>query len=180
MRLVSLLMILAGVLAAGELVVGEAPPPVRLEGAGGGPIGGGSWSEADLAGRVRVLFYVDPDEKDLNEATAEAIRHEAFPSEHFGSVAVINLEASRVPNLILNRIIAGKQKKFPRTLYVKDSAKALVRSWGLSDHGYDVVLFDAGGRVKAHLRGRLSEADTAALVAMIRAEVERLAAAPRD
>lgn len=179
MRMVSLLILLAGVLTAGDLVIGEAPPAVRLEGAGGGLIGGGAWSADDLPGRVRVLFYVDPDEKDLNEATAEAIRREAFPAEHFGSVAVINLAASRVPNVILNRIIAGKQKKFPRTQYVKDNAKALVRAWGLSDDGYDVVLFDADGRVQAHHRGRLSEADTAALVTMIREAVDRQAAAPR-
>jgi len=169
---------MAGLLSAADLVVGEKAPGVTLEGKAGGLIAGGAWSSASLQGRMQVLFYVDPDEKDLNEHVGEAIQRESFPSDRFGSVAVINMDASAVPNFILNRIVAAKQKKFPRTVYVKDFGRTLVSAWGLADNSYDVVLFDEAGRVLFVNQGKVAEADVKKLVGLIREGVNRLPAAP--
>lgn len=179
MKLLALLVAMGGMLGAADLVVGEKAPEVTLQGTSGGLITGGSWASSSLCGRLHVVFYVDPDEKELNEHVGEAIQRESFPGERFGSVAVINMDASAIPNFILNRIVAAKQKKFPRTVYVKDFGKTLVSGWGLADNSYDVVLFDEAGRVLFVNHGKVSDADVQRLVGLIRAGVNRLAAVPR-
>lgn len=180
MRIPAMLVLVVCALAsAADLAVDQKAPEVRLEGKTGGLVGGGAWTSAGLQGRMHVLFYVDPDEKDLNEHVGEAIQRENFPGDRFGSVAIINMDASAIPNFVLNRIVAGKQKKFPRTVYAKDLGKTLVTSWGLADNSYDVVVFDETGTVRFVNHGKVAAADVAKLVELIRAGVERLAPAAK-
>lgn len=95
-------------LVQAELPLGEVPPLIELSGDKGGRVNGESWSSSELQGKVFSLFYVDPDEADLNNDASEAIKAEDFDKQKYGSVAVINgyLDAQfRDPNEI------GKQAK---------------------------------------------------------------------
>jgi predicted transcriptional regulator len=80
--------------AFGTLPVGEKPPLVVLEGDRGERVNGGLWSSDELVGNVHVLFYVDPDESDLNNAASDALKAEDFDKEQFRSVAIINMDAT--------------------------------------------------------------------------------------
>jgi predicted transcriptional regulator len=87
--------------------VGEAPPKVVLSGADGGQVNGEAWSSGELIGKVHVMFYVDPDEKALNDHVSDALKKAAFPLDKFGSVAAINMKATWLPNSLIERSLAA-------------------------------------------------------------------------
>ncbi len=69
MRTLSVLMIflLSALPLSAELPLGKIPPKILLEGDLGGRLDGTAWNSEELiSGKVMVLFYVDPDEADLN------------------------------------------------------------------------------------------------------------------
>jgi len=98
--------------AAMAIEVG-VPPKLVLNGANGGKTDGSSWSSQTLKGKVHVLFYVDPDEKDLNEPLVQALKKRHFDRKKYGTVAVINLAATWKPNVIIEALLKKKQKEFP-------------------------------------------------------------------
>ena len=172
--------VLAGGMIAREpaprLAVGKVPPVVALKGEEGGRLDGQPWKSTEIKdqGKVAVLFYVDPDEKDLNESVADAIKRRKFPDALFQSIAVINMAATWKPNWLIAAILKRKQKKFPRTVYVRDNRKVLVHRWGLADNSYVICVFDADGRLLFEKAGKFSGKDGKALLKTLRAAVERL------
>lgn len=167
-------LILGGLLAllplthALAVTVGETPPTVVLNGADGGRVSGEAWSSAELTGKVHVLFYVDPDEKSLNDHVSAALKQAAFPAETFGSVAAINMKATWLPNSLIESSLQEKQKEFPDTVYLKDFKKVLVQRWGIADHNNDVLLFAPDGRLVFYKAGKLSDSDIRLLLDTIK------------
>lgn len=86
------------------LLAQEKLPEVSLEGKEGGRLDGTKWSSSEIKGKVFAFFYVDPDEKDLNEHVGQALKAENFPENLYGSLAVINMDATWLPNWILKRL----------------------------------------------------------------------------
>lgn len=144
-------------LAVAAPTLGEKPKTIVLDGKAGGKVSGGSWSSDSLKGKVHVLFYVDPDAADLNNAASEAIKAQNFPREQFASVAVINMAATWLPNFAIDGKLKDKQKQYPDTIYVRDLKKALVKHWGLEDDTSDVVIFDKEGNIQFVHAGKLDE-----------------------
>ena len=68
---------------AQAIEIGEIPPKVELKEKLGGRLDGKPWSSEELQGKVHVLFYVDPDEKDTNNPASEALDKEKFPPKNF-------------------------------------------------------------------------------------------------
>jgi predicted transcriptional regulator len=158
--------VLTGVALAGP-EVGKPLAEVRLADDAGGLVTGGAWTSDSMRGKARAVFYVDPDEKDLNEHVAQAIQQAGLDREFYGSVAIINMAATWMPNMAINRSLQSKQKKYPHTVYVKDVDKALVARWGLTDDSYDVILLDAEGVVRFYASGKLTEAQTETVVRLL-------------
>ena len=132
-------------LVQAELPLGEVPPLIELS----GDKGEGSMVKAGAAansGEGFVLFYADPDEADLNNDASEAIKAEDFDKQKYGSVAVINMAATWMPNFAIQMKLESKQKDYPDTTYVKDMEKILVEQWGLADDSNDVLIFDREGK----------------------------------
>jgi predicted transcriptional regulator len=144
--------------------VGSKLATVRLSGGNGGLVSGKAWESASMQGKPRVVFYVDPDEKDLNEHVGEAIQAAKLDKKSYGSVAIINMGATWMPNFAIARSLKAKQKKYPRTVYVKDLNKIMIRRWGVSDDGYDVIVLDAQGTIRFYGSGKLSPKDTRRVV----------------
>ncbi len=143
-------------------------PKITLSGDDGGRVNGSDWSSQELQGKVHILFYVDPDEKETNEHTSQALKNAAFDLAKFGSCAIINMAATWVPNVLINKNLAEKQKEFPNTIYVKDLKKTLVKTWGVADHASVVMLFDKTGKLLFHHDGKLSDEQIQQLLALIR------------
>jgi predicted transcriptional regulator len=158
---------------AAPLKVGEQPTTLILEGDRGGKVNGESWSSEEIVktGKIISLFYVDPEEKKLNEPLEAAYDAEHFPPEKHGSIGVINMAAAWYPNSMINSELKKKQEKFPRTVYVKDIKKALVKEWDLKDDSVNVVVFGRDGKPLFVKKGAMSPDEIKQLMGLIRANL---------
>jgi YtfJ family uncharacterized protein len=145
----------------------EIPEKVVLSNDLGGRIDGTPWSSEELKGKVSVLFYVDPDLKDLNNDASEALKSKKYPRDKFQSFAVINMAATWLPNFVISSSLKEKQKRYPDTIYVRDYKKVLVKKWGLSDDNSDVLAFDKEGRLIFRKDGKLGPTEIETLLATI-------------
>ena len=139
--------LLISTVATFALSIGEVPKTVTLEGDNGGLVDGSAWSSSMLKDKVYVLFYVDPDKKGDNEAFIDALHAKNYDREKYGSVAIINLKATWLPNFAIEKKLKDKQEKFPNTTYAKDKTKYLVQEWELADDSSNVLVFDKEGKL---------------------------------
>jgi len=148
--------------------LGQVPPKVELLENLGGRLDGTAWRSDELKGKVHVLFYVDPDEKDTNNDASEALDREKFPAEKFQSVAIINMAATWMPNFAISMSIEDKQKRYPRTIYVRDYKKVLVDAWKMADDSSNILAFDQQGKLIFRKDGKLSPDDIQKLIKAIK------------
>jgi len=150
--------------------VGQKPQEVTISGENGGLVKEDApWNSSMLKNNVFVMFYVDPDEKDLNEHYAQALKQ--FKKEndlHFQSIAIINLAATWKPNFVIETILKSKQKEFPDTIYVKDKNKVLVKAWEVGDDTSNIIIFDKNGKVIFYKSGKMEDADIKKSFALIK------------
>jgi predicted transcriptional regulator len=151
--------------------LGEKPKTVTLEKNEGGRVTGEAWSSSELKGKVFVLFYVDPDFSDLNNAASEALKAEKFSLEKYQSLAVINMGATWLPNFAIDGKLKAKQKDYPDTIYVRDIHKALVKEWKLADDNNDVIAFDQEGKVIFTHEGKLDAEKIKQLIEIIKSKL---------
>jgi predicted transcriptional regulator len=156
------------------LSVGQPVSPIRLDGDLGGKVSGEAWNSDDIAksGKIISLFYVDPEEKKLNEPVELAYENAKFPPDKHASIAVINMAAAWYPNSMINSQLKKKQEQFPRTTYVKDIKKTLVKEWDLKDDSVNVVIFGRDGKPLFVKRGPMSTGEINELMTLIRANLE--------
>ena len=149
------------------VVLGEVPSTVSLDGKNGGKTDGAAWSSEMLKGKVHVVFYVDPDKKDLNKSLTQALKKRHFNRKKYASVAIINLAATWMPNVLIESKLKSKQKEFPDTTYVKDKKKVLVNKWKLADDNSDILIFDKKGKLIYKKFGKLSDKEIISVLALI-------------
>ena len=160
--------ILVPTMLLAELPIGEIPPKVVLKGDLGGRIDGTQWSSEELVSeKVIVLFYVDPDESELNNHVSDALKAENYPKEKYGSIGMANMAATWLPNFAINMKLKSKQEKHKETVYVKDLDKTLVKKWGLSDDNSVVVVFGKDGRVLYSVDGKFTDAQVKEIVKVV-------------
>ena len=151
-----------------ELPIGEIPPKVILKDDLGGRLDGTQWSSEELTfGKVIVLFYVDPDESELNNHVSDALKAENYPIEKYGSIGMANMAATWLPNFAINMKLKSKQEQYKSTVYVKDLEKTLVKKWGLSDDNSDVVVFNKDGRVLYSVDGKFTDTQVKEIVKVV-------------
>lgn len=151
-----------------ELPIGEIPPKVVLKDDLGGRLDGTQWSSEELvSGKVIVLFYVDPDESELNNHVSDALKAENYPKEKYGSIGMANMAATWLPNFAINMKLKSKQEQYKSTVYVKDLEKTLVKKWGLSDDNSDVVVFGKDGSVLYSVDGKFTDAQVKEIVKVV-------------
>lgn len=146
----------------------EVLPPVTLQGEYGGRLDGSSWSSSEINGKVFTLFYVDPDEKNLNEPLADLLKKENFPLDKYGSIGIINMAATWLPNFAIASSLKEKQKKFPNTVYVKDLKKVLVKEWNLKDDSSNVLIFDKSGKLLIKVMGKATDEEAQKVLSLIK------------
>jgi predicted transcriptional regulator len=166
--------LLAGLLALtvplgahAELPVGQVPPKVTLDGDFGGLVSGGPWNSTDNTGFVRILFYVDPDESDTNDAASAALDQADLNPDKVRSYAVINMAATWLPDSLIQGMLETRQEEFPHTTFVMDFEKILVNQWNLADDSSNVLVFDADGAVLFSVDGQLNDTQVQELVATV-------------
>jgi YtfJ family uncharacterized protein len=152
---------------AQAIEIGEIPPKVELREELGGRLDGKPWSSEELQGKVHVLFYVDPDEKDTNNDASEALDREKFSSDKFQSVGIINMAATWLPNFAISSAIKDKQKRYPKTIYVRDYKRVLVSAWKIADDSSNVLAFDKKGKLIFRKDGKLTAEEIQTLIKVI-------------
>ncbi|EQC46018.1 YtfJ family protein [Bacteriovorax sp. Seq25_V] len=167
MKLKLLLAVLVAQLSFSQTMLKE----IKLSGDQGGRITGQDWSSTELVNKVHVLFYVDPDEKDMNEHVGQALKKEQFSRDNYQSLAVINMGATWKPNFILESVLEGKQKEYPDTIYVKDFNKALVKEWNLQDDSSNVLLFNKKGELIYKIEGKATDEQVTELIGLVKANL---------
>ena len=153
--------------AAQAIEIGEIPPKVELRERLGGRLDGKPWSSEELQGKVHVLFYVDPDEKDTNNDASEALDREKFSSDKFQSVGIINMAATWLPNFAISSAIKDKQKRYPNTIYVRDYKRVLVSAWEIADDSSNVLALDKKGKLIFRKDGKLTAEEIQTLIKVI-------------
>jgi len=165
------LICLVSSIAWAGLEMGQSPAKVELKGEFGGHLDKSTWSSDEFKGKVSVVFYVDPDVKDLNNEASEALKKEKFPLEKYQSFGIINMAATWMPNFAISAAWKAKQKRYPDTIYVRDYKKVLVEKWGISDHNSNVLAFDKQGRMIFRKDGKLDPEDICRLIEAIRKHI---------
>ncbi len=164
----SLFLLFLTTVALCALEIGKPLPKLTLSGDEGGKIDGSAFDSDTLRGKVHIIFYVDPDEKDLNNAFSDALKAENLDRSRYASVAVINMGATWLPNFAIARALKKKQEKFPHTLYVKDLDKKGVKSWKIADDNSDIIITDKDGTVLFIREGKVPESEFADIVTLIK------------
>ena len=165
---IKIILILVPTMLLAELPIGEIPPKIVLKGDLGGRIDGTQWSSEELVSeKVIVLFYVDPDESELNNHVSDALKAENYPKEKYGSIGMANMAATWLPNFAINMKLKSKQEKHKETVYVKDLDKTLVKKWGLSDDNSDVIVFGKDGRVLYSVDGKFTDTQVKEIVKVV-------------
>ncbi|MEY4632588.1 MAG: hypothetical protein RIQ81_2708 [Pseudomonadota bacterium] len=154
---------------AASLQVGSIPPDAGLTGEHGGMLDGKTWDYREFLGRVQLIFYVDPDEREKGEALEDRLKVEHFPVEDVHSSAVINMAATGLPNFMIGMSLSSKQKKFPHATYAKDFSRQLVKTWGLQDDAYNFIILDRKGTVAYVKSGKLTDDEIDRIVTKIKA-----------
>ena len=153
--LLSMLIVLSG----WAINVGEIPKNVSIDGDNGGLVAGGAWESSMLKDKVYVMFYVDPDEKSVNQHFSKALKAQEYDRNNFGSLAIINLAATWKPNFIIEKILKSKQEEFPFTIYAKDKDKVLVKAWDIGDDASNILIFSKNGTLLFYKSGKMEEED---------------------
>ena len=132
-------------LVQAELPLGEVPPVIELS----GDKGEGSMVKAGAAANSRRRYLpfsmLIPMRRTSTMMPAKRSKPRILTSRN-GSVAVINMAATWMPNFAIQMKLESKQKDYPTTTYVKDMEKILVEQWGLADDSNDVLIFDREGK----------------------------------
>lgn len=147
--------------------LGKNLPSMTLDGDKGGRVTGQAWSSSELKGKVHVLFYVDPDESDLNDDFSAALKAAQLDHSKFASVAIVNMAATWKPNFAIESVLEGKQEKFPNTIYVKDMDKHLIKAWDIEDDNNDVIVLDKAGKVIYYHAGQIDPTSTKKVIKLI-------------
>lgn len=158
-------LLLVGSCMAIEL--GQIPNEVIIEGENGGRTDGQVWNSSMLKGKIHTVFYVDPDERDLNNPFADALKAKNFDRKKLNSVAIVNLAATWLPNVVIESKLKAKQKKFPHTIYVKDKKKVLVKAWNLEDDNSDILIFNKEGKLIYKKFGKVSDKEIPEVLSLI-------------
>ena len=147
-------------LSAWAITVGEVPSNTSISGDNGGLAkDGAKWSSSSIKDKVYVMFYIDPDEKSVNEHFSKALKAKKYDRSGYGSIAIVNLGATWKPNFVIENILKSKQEEFPDTIYVKDKEKVLVDAWGIEDDASNILIFSKDSKVLFYKSGKMEEAD---------------------
>lgn len=159
--------------AFANLEMGKVPKVVTLQDNLGGRLDKTPFSTEEFKGKVTILFYVDPDEKDLNNDASEALKAEDFPLDKCQSYGIINMAATWLPNFAISKSLKKKQKIYVDTIYVRDYKKTFVKEWGISDDTSDVLAFDKSGHLIFRKDGKLEQQDIQALIKAVKDHIDQ-------
>jgi uncharacterized protein len=170
MKLITFLLLALSTLFA-QIELGKVPTLLTLSGDDGGNVAGGDWKSNQNLGKLHIIIYADPDEKDEGEPFNDALDalKKAKGEDKFNTTAIINMAATWKPNFVINQLLKMKQDKYPKVTYVKDYKSVLVNKWNMENDAYDVLVLDASGSVLYHQKAPFNQSEIVKAMEIIEA-----------
>ncbi|MDI6726976.1 MAG: YtfJ family protein [Smithellaceae bacterium] len=160
--------VLVSLAGAQPLKVGDSASDFKLKDAKGKEF---TLSASEFAGRVLLIMYVDPDEKDLNVHVEDALLKERdagnLSTTAYRSFGVTNLKDTNKPNFLIRQIIKSKQEK-TGAIILLDYDHSLLNLWGLKRDSSDVILLDKNRICQFIHRGKMSPDDVTKVIELIK------------
>ena len=150
-----------------SLSLNEIPKEITLEDSNGGLVDGQAWSSSMLKEKVNILFYIDPDEKDMNQKFKERLREENIVKEKLEVSVILNLSATWIPNFAIEKSLEEAQKKDEMITFIKDKKRILVKEWELQDEASSILIFDKEGKLIYQNIGELSSSEIEKIMKLI-------------
>ena len=150
-----------------SLSLNEIPKEITLEDSNGGLVDGQAWSSSMLKKKVNILFYIDPDEKDMNQKFKERLREENIVKEKLEVSVILNLSATWIPNFAIEKSLEEAQKKDEMITFIKDKKRILVKEWELQDEASSILIFDKEGKLIYQNIGELSSSEIEKIMKLI-------------
>ena len=148
-------------------------PHIVLEGKNGSYADGRRWDSAILQGKITLLVYFDPDERDKGGIfipTLEAFERDLDFSK-FQTMLIVNLGATPIPGFLIKAAIRNQSKDHPKRNYIFDGKSVLVQNWGLADNEYITLVINEKSRVIFSHTGKWEEDEILILDSLIRSLV---------
>ena len=163
-----LIMFLCSVLGgfAAELKVGDKAPDFSLKDSKGKTY---SLQSSEFQGKVMSVFYVDPDEKDLNSHVEDALLKDPGLERNvrYKGLGITNLKASKMPNFLIKSVIKSKQEKTGAVILLDDDY-TILNLWGLKNDTSSVVILDKDRICRYVYNGKLPSAEVAKVLKIIK------------
>ena len=174
MKKILLLSILIAIGLHADVTIGKTLPQVTLDHKNGGYFSGKAWEASMLKGKITMLMYVDPDEKDKGESFKPAIEklEREVNFKHFQIVVVLNLGATWKPNMLIRKLMKDKLTTYPKRIYVFDNNSELVKKWGMKNDTYNVLLIDKKMKPLYSHSGTWKAAEIKKIDSLIRSQVK--------
>ena len=153
----------------------EILPPITLAGDNGGYANGYEWDSSMLQGKITMLVYFDPDERDKGKIfmpTLEAFERDLDFSQ-FQILLIVNLKATWIPDLLIKAAIKSQATAHTKRNYIFDDNSVLVKKWGLDDNEYNTLVIDEESRVIYNHSGKWKEGEILLMDSLIRSHVKR-------
>ncbi len=149
---------------------------VSLNGEHGGFVNGKTWTFSQNQNKVRLIFYVDPDEraKGKNFKGNATKLEELYLGQNFKVQVILNLDATWVPTALISSKIKSKQEDRPQRDFILDKDKTLVKKWGIADNEYNVLVFDNSNKLIYQHSGDVSKEDIKTIYKLIDQEMSKI------
>jgi len=149
-----------------ELKVGDKAPGFSLKDSLGKVY---TLDSPEYKGRVMSIFYVSPDEKDLNNHVEDALlKDEGLDRKNtYKGLGITNLKASNMPNFIIKSVIKSKQEKTGAVILL-DYDYTILNLWGLKNNSSDVVVLDKERICRYIYKGKLPAEEVTKLISVIK------------
>lgn len=125
----------------------------------------------EFQGKVLSIFYVDPDEVDMNEHVSEALKKAAdrgvLDRTYYKGFAITNLKATWKPNFIVKAIVKSKKKKY-KTIILLDYDFTILNLWGLENDSSNVVVLDKERICRYLYKGKIPESEIPTIMQIIK------------
>jgi len=132
----ALLLSILSVQAQQTAAVGKVVSSVKLVDSRNSPM-----SIPNFGEKLIVIFYNDPDVKDVNDPLSDALKAKNFSKEKYAGIGIANCKDTWAPNSAIRMMVRKKEKQFPGTLILLDEDLLLAKAWGLGDcDGISVAL----------------------------------------
>ena len=151
---------------AAELKVGDKAPDFTLKDSTGKDY---TMETPPYKGKVISVFYVDPDEKDLNLHVEDALLTDPGLEREktYKGLGIADLKSTILPNFIIKAIVKGKQKKTGAIVLLDYDWKVL-SLWGMAKDSSTVVVLDKERICRYIYRGKIPAEDVPKIIQIIK------------